>query len=66
MGGREAASQICKLDPAAVLVVSSGYSNDPVMADYGSYGFSGSAVKPYTLETLLTELSNAMKHSLSA
>ena len=60
MGGREAAALIRKLDPAAVLIVSSGYSNDPVMADYGRYGFSGSAVKPYTYEALLTELSHAM------
>ena len=59
MGGREAAALIRRLDPAAVLIVSSGYSNDPVLADYGKYGFNGSAVKPYTFETLLTELSQA-------
>ncbi|GAC1466077.1 MAG: hypothetical protein PVSMB11_01490 [Desulfuromonadaceae bacterium] len=62
MGGREAAALIRKLDPTAVLIVSSGYSNDPVMADYGRYGFSGSAVKPYTFDALLTELSHAMEH----
>ncbi|MBC7964210.1 MAG: PAS domain S-box protein [Steroidobacteraceae bacterium] len=65
MGGREAAELIRKLDPAAVLIVSSGYSNDPVMADYGRYGFSGSVVKPYTFEGLLTELSHAMEHARS-
>ena len=59
MGGREAAALIRRLDPDAVLIVSSGYSNDPVMADHGRYGFNGSAVKPYTFETLLTELSQA-------
>lgn len=63
MGGREAAALIRTLDPKAVLIVSSGYSNDPVMADFGRYGFSGAAVKPYTFEALMTELSHAMGHT---
>lgn len=59
MGGREAAVEILALDPQARLVVSSGYSNDPVMADCRKYGFAAALVKPYMvheLESVLAEL----------
>jgi PAS domain S-box-containing protein len=52
MGGRECAEAILAFDPCARLIVSSGYSNDPVMADFRDYGFRGSIIKPYTLDEL--------------
>ena len=52
MGGVEAIKQLLRLDPAAKAVVSSGYSNDPVMSDYGSYGFKGVITKPYEIQDL--------------
>jgi two-component system, cell cycle sensor histidine kinase and response regulator CckA len=52
MGGKEAARQILAFDPAARLIVSSGYSNDPVMASYLDHGFCAAIVKPYRCETL--------------
>lgn len=52
MGGKEAAEYILALDPKACLIVSSGYSNDPIMSDYGSYGFAGAVAKPYTIKQL--------------
>ncbi len=61
MDGKTAASRILQLDRNAVLVVSSGYSSDPVMADHKSYGFSGVLAKPYMLDemaTLIHELLN--------
>ncbi|MHB8121927.1 MAG: PAS domain S-box protein [Desulfuromonadaceae bacterium] len=63
MGGREAAQQILSYDPSARLIVSSGYSNDPVIAEYGSYGFSAAITKPYKVNSIaevLTELSKRM------
>ncbi len=47
MGGKEAAREILAIDPDACLIVSSGYSNDPIMSDYSSYGFAGAIAKPY-------------------
>jgi len=47
MGGKEAARQILAYDPGARLIVSSGYSNDPVMSRYSDYGFCAAVVKPY-------------------
>jgi len=60
MGGREAAQHLLALDPEARLVVSSGYSNDPVMADPGKYGFCATLMKPYTLAGVVAALADAL------
>ena len=52
MGGKEAIKKIKGIDPGATVVVSSGYSNDPVMANFREHGFSGVVTKPYTFEDL--------------
>ncbi|MDD2582714.1 MAG: PAS domain S-box protein, partial [Desulfuromonadaceae bacterium] len=49
IGGKEAARQILAVDPDACLIVSSGYSDDPVMSDYSAYGFNGAMAKPYQM-----------------
>ena len=56
IGGKEAASLILEIDPDAVLIVSSGYSNDPVIANYHLYGFRGVISKPFDAGTLVAEL----------
>ncbi len=52
MGGQEAVKNILEIDPKAKVIVSSGYSIDPVMANYSEYGFKGIIAKPYTLNKL--------------
>ncbi len=49
MGGREAIKKLVEIDPGVKAIVSSGYSNDPVMANYWDYGFSNVIVKPYNM-----------------
>jgi PAS domain S-box-containing protein len=52
MGGTEAARRIRELDPDARLIVSSGYSHDPVLAGFRSYGFCDAIAKPYKVTEL--------------
>jgi PAS domain S-box-containing protein len=52
MGGVEAARRILAYDPDAVLIVSSGYSEDPVMANFKAYGFCAAIEKPYGVEAI--------------
>ena len=46
MGGKEAIKLLLKEDPKAKAIVSSGYSNDPVVSNYKEYGFSGYLINP--------------------
>ncbi len=39
MGGQETAEKFLQIDPGIKIIVASGYSNDPVMANYKKYGF---------------------------
>ncbi|MEE9542857.1 MAG: response regulator [Thermodesulfobacteriota bacterium] len=56
MGGKEAVKKLLKYDPEAVAIVSSGYTNSPVMKDYKLYGFKSAIAKPYGAEELLTKV----------
>ncbi|MEI7815815.1 MAG: PAS domain-containing protein, partial [Desulfuromonadales bacterium] len=49
MGGKETAEQILAIDHKACLIVSSGYSNDPIISDFSKYGFAGAVAKPYKM-----------------
>jgi len=52
MGGRETAAKILAVDPTARLIVSSGYSEDAVMAEFRSHGFCAVLPKPYNANQL--------------
>ena len=58
MGGEETLRQLVTIDPEVKAIVSSGYANDPIMAEYSKYGFRGVATKPYDMEHLGQVLRN--------
>jgi two-component system, cell cycle sensor histidine kinase and response regulator CckA len=53
MGGKDTFEEIRKLDPGVKAVASSGYSDDPIMADPTEYGFKAKLNKPYVKNDLL-------------
>jgi len=61
MGGLPAFQQIRDMDPGVTGVVSSGYSTDPVMADFRRYGFTGVIQKPYRLEEIVHLVGDLLK-----
>ena len=52
MGGVETAAKLKELDPDSRLIVSSGYSDAPVMSEFADYGFSAVIVKPWTVKEI--------------
>jgi len=63
MGGKEAGAELRRLHPEAVIIVSSGYSDEPVMADYKAFGFDAVLPKPYRYEDLAETLSRLVDRS---
>jgi PAS domain S-box-containing protein len=61
LGGKETISRLTQIDPEVKAIVSSGYSNDPIMAEYWKYGFKGFVPKPYKVQ----QLSKALHDLLS-
>ena len=61
MGGVEAAAKLKELEPRLKLIVSSGYSQAPVMADFRKYGFDGVVPKPW----VIAELSRVLRSVLA-
>jgi len=53
MGGKETIEILRDIDPNVKAIVSSGYSDNPVLANYREYGFSGILTKPYVIEDVL-------------
>jgi CheY-like chemotaxis protein len=60
MGGQEAVARLRTLDPEAVAIVYSGYSTDPVLANYADYGFDGRLSKPFRIRELAVVLEEVL------
>jgi CheY-like chemotaxis protein len=60
MGGKKAIQELIKINPHVIGVVSSGYSNSPVITDFEKYGFSGMVAKPYTMGELGEKLNRVI------
>ncbi|HVC19920.1 MAG TPA: ATP-binding protein [Vicinamibacterales bacterium] len=59
MGGKDAVSALREFDPDVHAIVSSGYADDPVMAEFRRYGFRGVVAKPFTVKELAKVLHTA-------
>jgi PAS domain S-box-containing protein len=62
LGGKETIARLREFDPLVKAIVSSGYSTDPIVANFRQYGFVGILTKPYTAK----EMSEIIKKVLSA
>lgn len=60
MGGKETMERLLELDPETSAIVISGYSKDPVLADFRSYGFKGRIAKPFMFEDLQRAIDEAL------
>lgn len=60
MGGQEAIKKLLQIDPEVKAIVSSGYSNDPIMSHFQAYGFSNVIAKPYRITELSKILHDVM------
>jgi len=52
MGGEETIRKLREIDPGVKAIISSGYSNDPIMFEYREYGFRDIVAKPYEIKKL--------------
>jgi DNA-binding NtrC family response regulator len=61
LGGKETIELLRKVDPDVKAVISSGYSNDPVVEDFSHYGFCERLAKPYNINAMKNLLENVIK-----
>ena len=52
MGGKEAIGEIRKRSATVPVFVTTGYADDPVIANPHEYGFNGGIAKPFTIQEL--------------
>ncbi|MGC8989884.1 MAG: response regulator, partial [Verrucomicrobiia bacterium] len=60
MGGGETIRRLRDLDHNVKAIVSSGYSEDAIMANYREHGFVAAVEKPYRLQELSRELQDVI------
>ncbi|MCU0847665.1 MAG: hypothetical protein MUD12_07240 [Spirochaetes bacterium] len=63
MGEKESVKKILDINHEAKVIITSGYSNDPILSDYKKYGFCGVVTKPYTFDQLYFEIAMAINSS---
>ncbi|MBA4394269.1 MAG: hypothetical protein C0407_12030, partial [Desulfobacca sp.] len=61
IGGKETMEKLLEINPEVKALVSSGYSDDPIMANFQEYGFKGIISKPYKIQDMQNILSRVLK-----
>jgi len=64
IGGQEAIKKLSEIDPNVKGIVSSGYSQDPVMANFRDFGFCDVIAKPYTVEEMGDKLNQVFEKAM--
>jgi CheY-like chemotaxis protein len=59
MGGKETVGRLRRIDPSLKAIVSSGYSQDPLVSRYRDFGFCGVVSKPYSITEMVQEIEQA-------
>lgn len=60
IGGKDVIKELRKISPESKAIVSSGYTNDPVMLNFREYGFNEVIAKPYQIGDLSEVLHKAL------
>lgn len=60
MGGLDAFKAMQELDPGVKVILSTGYSHEPVVLNYRAYGIAGVAPKPYKVKELLGAMESVL------
>ena len=61
MGGKQVLAELLTLDKDVRAIVSSGYSNDPVISNFEEHGFQAAVKKPYLVNEMLEALQAVLK-----
>jgi CheY-like chemotaxis protein len=56
LGGLETINALKTMDSQVRAIISSGFTNDPVMTHFKEYGFQGALPKPYKMKDIEDEL----------
>jgi CheY-like chemotaxis protein len=61
LGGKETIDLLRNFDPAVKAVISSGFTDDPIVKDFSHYGFSERLTKPYNIHEMKNLLEKVIK-----
>ncbi|MCV9385206.1 hybrid sensor histidine kinase/response regulator [Reichenbachiella ulvae] len=59
-GGKDVINSLKAINPEVKAIVSSGYAEDPAMANYEKYGFKGVVPKPFNMDELIREIERVL------
>ncbi len=65
LGGAEIIGRLLEIQPGLKAIVSSGYSESPVLSDYRGHGFAGVLPKPYRIAELRRTLRDVLGLSVA-
>jgi CheY-like chemotaxis protein len=61
MGGKDTIKKLLEIKPGAKAIVSSGYSDDSLLANFREYGFRGILPKPFDLQAVSKVLNEVIQ-----